>query len=124
MDLWIDDLRDPSDFGKPDWHWAKTITEAIRILATRKVEHVSIDHDICHVLPMKSKSIHEATSSPVMLQPITCPENYTAVAYYIAAMTIDERPREVVVHTANPIGAKEIVRILEDAVLNVVVSMA
>ena len=49
MNLWVDDLRNPEDFRPgEDFHWAKTITEAIRILASRKVGEVALDHDISH----------------------------------------------------------------------------
>jgi hypothetical protein len=48
--------------------------------------------------------------------PVCCPENYTAVARYIAAMTVDERPEQVDIHTANPAGAKEMGMILSGLV--------
>jgi hypothetical protein len=41
--LWLDDLRrKPVGFT----HWAKTADEAIALLATGEVEHISIDHDL------------------------------------------------------------------------------
>lgn len=105
--LWVDDIRNPESFRPgEDWHWAKTITEAVRILATQHVTDVSLDHDITHpILPGddNGKNIY---------QPVCCPENYTAVAYFIAAMTVDERPVRVYVHTANPAGSGEIHNIL------------
>ena len=106
MKLWVDDIRNPESFNKyayPDeWVWVKTITEAIRVLANQKVEVVSLDHDICHDLP----------GGGPLIQPLVCPENYTAVAWYIAAMDIDSRPAQVFVHTANPAGSGEIHNIL------------
>lgn len=116
--LWVDDLRDPeakNEDGTPsfvpdpeNWHWAKTITEAIRILATRPVSVVSLDHDICHAILPGSPG----ETSRNIYQPVVCPENYTAVAYYIAAMCVDERPKKVMIHTANPAGAKTMFDIL------------
>jgi len=109
--LWVDDLRNPESFVKDplNWHWAKTITEAIRILATREVSEVSLDHDICHaILPgdpgENGKNIY---------QPVTCPENYSAVAYYILAMDVDSRPKTVWIHTANEVGAEVMMNILK-----------
>jgi hypothetical protein len=116
MKLWVDDLRDPAarnDEGElifleswedpANWIWAKTITEAIRILATIPIEHVSLDHDICHPI-----------NSGIIAHSIACLEDYTPVARYIAAMCVDERPKQVDVHTANGAGAKSLGSILRD----------
>lgn len=125
--LWVDDLRNPAavdeNTGEPtfvndpeNWHWAKTITEAIRILATQKVRKVSLDHDITHTMPSGLPSLNaggdkEAINKLIDI-PIACPETYAAVAYYIAAMSIDERPKTVYIHTANPAGAQAMTNIL------------
>jgi hypothetical protein len=41
--LWLDDVRrPPSD----EWTWAKSVEEAIEILATKRVVEASLDHDL------------------------------------------------------------------------------
>lgn len=43
MKLWIDDIRrKPSDYD----FWAKSYDEAIEILNTKKITHISFDHDL------------------------------------------------------------------------------
>jgi len=46
MKLWLDDIRDPVDFGRPDWYWAKTAEEAVSIFRTGVVTVASLDHDL------------------------------------------------------------------------------
>lgn len=43
MKLWIDDIR-----KMPSWYdvWAKDASEAIAVLSTKKVTHLSLDHDL------------------------------------------------------------------------------
>lgn len=105
MKLYVDDLR----LAPEGWHCVRTITEAIRILASQEVEEVSLDHDICHT----DTSIE---GSSLVLNPRTCPENYTAVAYYIAIMDPRYRPKVVYIHTGNPVGAKDLASILNGTV--------
>jgi hypothetical protein len=72
--LYVDDRR-----GEPNgWQLAKTITEAIRILATVAVEEVDLDHDIEN-----------------------SEETFEPVARYIALMPKDIRPL-VLIHSGNP----------------------
>jgi hypothetical protein len=98
--LWVDDLRqEPAD-----WVWAKTATEAIRILDTQDVEEVSLDHDITHSHP---------TDTGRLFTPTACPETYEAVARFIAA-----KPggiKRVHIHTANPGGAQRMALIIGGA---------
>jgi aspartyl/asparaginyl-tRNA synthetase len=43
MKLWIDDIRKkPSNYD----FWAKSYDEAITILNTEKITHISFDHDL------------------------------------------------------------------------------
>jgi len=46
MQLWLDDIRDPKDHGKPEAIWVKTAEEAIGILRDGKVTFISFDHDL------------------------------------------------------------------------------
>jgi hypothetical protein len=107
MKLYVDDIRNPDHFLPGEgWTWVKTITEAIRMLASQDVTDVSLDHDICHaILPGDDNGRN-------IYQPVVCPEDYTAVAHYIAALPQDLRPHTVYIHTANPMGADRISHIL------------
>lgn len=46
MRLWLDDVRDPANFGCVGWTWAKTADEAIAHLFSGVVERASLDHDL------------------------------------------------------------------------------
>lgn len=93
MRIFVDDIRQPWD----DWHLARTITEAIRLLSTVPVELVSLDHDIaCRLI-----NGHEHTSN----------ETFEPVARYIALMPEETRPT-VWFHTGNPAGGRKMAQIL------------
>ncbi len=100
MKLFVDDLR----VAPQGWVLARTITEAIRILATQKVEEVSLDHDIAY-----QNERGEFTGK-------CSAENYSSVAWFIREMAKEGRPRKVWVHTANPNGADAIFYILRGRV--------
>ena len=46
VNLWLDDVRDPNEFGFIGWTWVKTCDEAIELLKTGKVVRASLDHDL------------------------------------------------------------------------------
>lgn len=93
MKLFVDDIRHPWD----EWHLARTITDAIRLLSTVPVEIVSLDHDIsCRLI-----NGHEHTSN----------ETFEPVARYIALMPEEIRP-VVWFHTGNPDGGRKMAQIL------------
>lgn len=46
MKVWLDDIRDPQVWHHIGWVWAKTADEAIELLSTGKVTHISLDHDL------------------------------------------------------------------------------
>lgn len=46
MLLWLDDRRDPAEYGCQGWTWAKTAEQAIALLATGQVQGASLDHDL------------------------------------------------------------------------------
>jgi hypothetical protein len=48
MLLWLDDIRDPCDFGFSGYYWAKTAEEAITIFRTTMVDKASLDHDLTY----------------------------------------------------------------------------
>lgn len=103
MWLYVDDLR-----ACPEgWHLARTVSEAIRILATRPVKQVSIDHDIAY------QGRHGMEL-----------ETFEGVAWYLAAMCVDDRPERVIIHTGNPMAAERMAKIMVEAGLSVVISPA
>jgi hypothetical protein len=107
--LWVDDLRNPDQFVGPGWHWAKTATEAIRILDDQTVDEVSLDHDITHaILP------GDEPKPSLIYQPVCCPETFESVARFIAA-SLPVNSMVVRIHTANMDGQKKMVARLVDA---------
>lgn len=98
MRLYVDDIRRCPD----GWHLVRSVTEAIRILATMEVEEISLDHDIAHY-----KQVGEAGLSVAF----DCNETYEAVAWYLALMPSDKRPI-IHIHTANPVGEEKMRAIL------------
>jgi len=46
MQLWLDDIRDPKDHGKPEAIWVKTAEMAMAILRKEHVTFISFDHDL------------------------------------------------------------------------------
>lgn len=142
LKLYIDDLRDPAATdedgsytflnshhyadGREQWTWVKTITAAIRLLSTQEVEEVSIDHDIMHPIPQQvtippgvdvenGHKVVELTLSAIAT-PLACPEDYTAVAHFIAMMPEDRRPKKVYVHTQSSVGSGRLHNILRGKV--------
>lgn len=91
MNLFVDDIRKPPS----GWTLARTITQAIALLASQDIEKVSLDHDIaCRLVSGQEHSSEE---------------DFSAVAHYIALM--NPRPK-VTFHTANPGGGARMAAIL------------
>ena len=84
--LFIDDMR-PIPNG---WLGARTVSESITVLAQLDVSEVSLDHDI--VSPM--------TPPLYGYQPLMN-ETFRGVAWYIAALPIEKRPKRIRIHTSN-----------------------
>lgn len=88
MKLYVDDLRQPPE----GWEVARTITDAIRILATGMVDEISLDHDI--MIPEyggKSSMAHAVVAR-------LAEETFMPVAHYLAIMK--NRP-QVKFHSGN-----------------------
>ena len=104
MKLYIDDIRPAPD----DWQQARTVTDAIRFLSQfgKEVDEISIDHDISYAVEVAGTQ-----------RPFPSPENFSAVAYFIAAYykeTPNSKKPQIIIHTANPVGGKELADILKD----------
>jgi len=96
--LFVDDMR-PIPEG---WIGARTVSEAIAVLATLPVGEVSLDHDILYRPAVAH--LYQALSH----------ETFKGVAYYISAMTPDRRPKKIRVHTSNAGAAITMCEILGD----------
>jgi hypothetical protein len=114
MKLFVDDIRNPEDIypGETDWHLARTITEAIRILATQEVSHVSLDHDI------QCNSV--LSENGLWAGGHVSPETYEPIAWYLGTLLVsqEENPygppsiKRITLHSANPAGRKKMSSIL------------
>lgn len=105
LKIFVDDLRDPPN---TTWHLARTITEAIRILATQDVTEVSLDYDIIFKRNKKNSSQSE-TFEPVC--------RYIALRHKYRGFISDTQyiplsPIQVYCHSANPLAVKKYSNIL------------
>jgi hypothetical protein len=107
MKLWIDDIR-----AAPEgWQQARNVTDAIKTLARfgNEITEISLDHDIS--LPVSVSGEYK---------PFPSEETFQAVAYYMVkfwelelAKGNTQKPT-ITIHTANPVGGKELSLILSD----------
>lgn len=104
MKLYIDDLRKCPE----GWTLARTNTEAIRLLRTLHVEICSIDHDIC--VPNL-----DSASDSVKRRLKVGDETFQPCVYYIIAMKPEDRPKKVILHTANVSAGQYMVSLLQEA---------
>jgi hypothetical protein len=94
MKLWVDDMRDAPD---DSWTVVRKVQPAIAFLRQFRPTTISLDHDI--------------ENRPD-------DETFKPIAYFIGEMYNNDvfwaDDLEVRVHSDNPVGAKEIIQILED----------
>lgn len=93
MKLFVDDIRQEP----PGWERARTITEAIRALASGMVEVISLDHDIAIAFNDPDLKRYVEGSSDETFQPI-------AYYLYASARAFGPPTPRVLFHTGN-IGA-------------------
>lgn len=98
MKLFVDDFRE----CPPNWQPARTVTEAIRIIASQyhRLEAISLDHDITCV---SKRGKHPSR------------ETFEAVAHYIAAMeklAQDGSTPHILIHTGNIQAGVNMARIM------------
>lgn len=104
MKLYIDDIR-PAPEG---WQQARTVTDAIRFISqfANEIDEISIDHDISYAVEVAGTQ-----------RPFPSPENFSAVAHYICAI-YQAYPKKIfkkiTIHSANPVGTREIYHIFFD----------
>ena len=106
--VYVDDLR----IAPKGWVLARTITSAIRLLHDFKVDVVSLDHDIVHI---DSRGVFTGKHQD---------ECFITVARYIVNMPKLYRPNTVIIHTANPIGAKSLESVLKGKIKNLKINRA
>jgi hypothetical protein len=88
--LWVDDVRPiPSDYGT-EWCSARSAWEALLKLELIEFEVVSLDHDLASFVGNR-----EITGYDILMWLIDRKVN----GLYV--------PREVLVHSANPVGAQK-----------------
>ena len=90
MKLYVDDCR-PTPEG---WQGTDSITTAIYWLSMGMVDEISLDFDYGNEK-----------------------ESFIAIAYYIAVMRPDLRPRKIHFHTDNPAGRKKMEELLKEAIV-------
>jgi len=108
--LFVDDIRK----APVGWHRARTVTEAIRILATMDVSECSLDHDISHEMQIKG-----------YYRPYPCGETFEPVAWYLSLMYACRRDFgiKVTIHSANPAGAEKMASIMGNVGMPVIVEL-
>ena len=100
MKLFVDDIRNAPDDG---WVVARTVRAAFNALDNFEFDVVSLDHDISHQVALGKLS-----------RPYPCDETFAIVATYLGVISRGrEKQPEVIIHSANPIGANIIVGICE-----------
>ncbi len=104
MKLWIDDIRNAPD---DSWTVVRTVTSAINFIDKfgMEIEAISFDHDISYQIELNGVS-----------RPYPSPETFKAVAlfaaHYFTLLSRGRRPM-IYVHSANPVGSKDIIEIFE-----------
>lgn len=108
--LWLDDVRPAPD---STWFWAETIAEGQKFLLDNVVEECSLDHDLGHMIlgdgELRSRpGGHFAHGDGVDF-----------VRWMVANNLV---PEKVTIHSWNPMGAREMARLLNDFGRDVVVA--
>src|SRR5208282_3585606 len=105
MKLFLDDVRDPEEFGAPGWVWAKTAADAVKIFGSGKVTQASLDHDLTQE-QMTRGGIYGTV----------CEDGQKSG--YDVVLWLEEHPEYwpidgVRVHSANPAGRNRMERVIE-----------
>lgn len=100
MNLWLDDVREPHQYGRLGWTWAKTGDEVLALLAGNLVQVAALDHDLApeHYPGLEYLKAENPTLSG------------TEVAKAIVRDSLWPQ-QELIVHSLNPLGAKRMMKI-------------
>ena len=106
MKLWLDDVR------KPPWGydlWAKTYEECVAMLESHPVAHVSLDHDLA------LEHYTAAASTGYMGTDIPRASFTKKTGYDVLIWMKDSGrwPAEVLVHTLNETGRRDMLALLQ-----------
>jgi hypothetical protein len=93
LKIWLDDERNPEDFGANGYYWAKSYDRATTLLAAGVVDEISLDHDLG-----EGKDGYD-------------------VASFIEKGVMEEKFRMPVwhIHSANPVGRNRIEMAMKSA---------
>lgn len=95
--IFVDDMREIPK----GWFGARTVSDTIRFLANfSPIEEISLDHDI--LFPQHGVDRYTMYSA----------ENFQGVAYYIAALPQEKRPKRVRIHSSNVGASQEMCKIM------------
>lgn len=110
--VYLDDVRDCPE----GWELARTVQEAVDFLRTGKVTHISLDFDLGFDMDETPHYIHPTDQGIVMAGLRRGDYGSGAdVARYIRDFHGKIFPLpEIALHTANPVGRKEMEGILQD----------
>lgn len=103
MKLWVDDIRDAPDHT---WTEVRKVEQAIRLIANFSYDVISLDHDI--------------ENRPD-------DETFKPIAYLIGIKSeywrsMGKHEPKVIIHSINPVGAREMEAILDDYGVDVTIS--
>jgi NAD+-processing family protein with receiver domain len=111
--IWVDDIRNAPD---DTWIVCRTIGASIRAIHQfgAEITKISLDHDISHQVALGDLS-----------RPYPCEETFSVVAHYLGLLWAFYNARidageaaplwcpTVIIHSANPVGAKSMQDILK-----------
>lgn len=102
--LWLDDYR-PAPEG---WDLAKTYSEAISLMSQKQYVEVSLDHDLAdwHYTSMQESGGMDHDFSRGRQE---------KTGYHVALWMVEQGyfPQRVTVHSMNPVGAEQMVKLLQ-----------
>ena len=104
MKVWLDDVRNPNNYNNNNWIWVKNVEDCIKILIHNPVEVLSLDHDL-------GEDVED-------IQSFDC--KYSLTGYEVCRFLVEEYqandknyfPPLIYVHTANPIGGENMMKLL------------
>lgn len=105
MKLWLDDIRDPEHYGKSDWVWVKTATDAIDQFRTGQVEEASLDHDLTDEQMVKGGILGQVYEDGHK-------SGYDVVCW-LEQHPEFWPPEGVRVHSANPAGRRRMLQVVD-----------
>lgn len=104
MKLYYDDIRYPPG---PDWLWARTNEEAIRILETCNIQEASLDHDM---------GLHEYNPMEIDFAELSddwCDPDHDGYTLALEMIELELVPPKITIHSWNPVGAKNMESVLK-----------